>query len=240
MLLAVLAAFVPAKAQVNIPYQEIPYDVHYHWGLVDLMIAHGLVTIQTEGQNFSATLDGNSIPWEGRVFCVSDTLQATMTPTDGLSHETVTYENGWYMKPKASQYRSDGFDPSNPANYKNIQGQGELNASGSTMEAITVTADMLGLFYYFREMDFDNMTPGNSITIPISVPGGYDQSVVVTYNGCGDYNGSPTFDVDFQYTYHGVPSGYTVQARVDTARRIPLLISANLPAGHVEMIQTPV
>ncbi|MDE6262098.1 MAG: hypothetical protein K2M09_02190 [Muribaculaceae bacterium] len=73
---AALLPSLAASAQVSIPYQEIPYDVHYHWGLIDVMIAHGRATIQSDGRNFSATLDGNSIPWEGRVFCVSDTLNA--------------------------------------------------------------------------------------------------------------------------------------------------------------------
>ncbi len=56
------------------------------------------------------------------------------------------------------EYRSDGFNASNPANYKNIKDQGYLNADGQTMEAVTVTADMLGLFYYFYEIDFDSMS----------------------------------------------------------------------------------
>ena len=92
LLVAIFGSFI-MKAQVNIPPQEIHYDVHYHWGLIDVMIAHGNVTMETEGNQFRATLDGNSIPWDGRIFCVSDTLHATMQPASGLSRETVTYEN---------------------------------------------------------------------------------------------------------------------------------------------------
>ncbi|MBD5237746.1 MAG: DUF3108 domain-containing protein [Bacteroidales bacterium] len=243
LLLVALISGMMASAQVNIPPQEIRYDVRYHWGLVDINIAHGVVTMSTNGNQFNATLDGNSIPWEGRVFCISDTLNTIMTPGSGLSHETVTYENGWYMKPKASMYNTNSFDPSNPANYKNIKGQGYLDASDDTMEAVTVTADMLGMFYYFREMNFDTMAPGSSVTIPITVEGGYPQSVVVTYNGRSTYDvgGStyPTYSCTYQYTYHGAMSGYPVQAQVSTSSRIPLLLSAELPIGHIEMIHNP-
>lgn len=243
MLLAVLLSSLFAKAQVNIPYQEIHYDVHYHWGFIDVMIAHGVVTMQTSGNQFSATLDGNSIPWDGRVFCVSDTLRANMAPAAGLSRETVTYENGWYLKPKVTEYRSNGFNPSNPANYKNIKGEGTLNASDDTMEAITVTADMLGMFYYFKEMDFESMAPGSQVTIPIAVEGGDAQKVVVTYNGKSSYSvgGStyPTYSVNFEYSYKGAMSGYPVLAQVGVSSRLPLLLSASLPAGHVEMIHNP-
>lgn len=240
LLLFAWIAALTGFAQVNIPYQELNYDVHYHWGLVDVMIGHGNVTLQCSGSNFNGTLDGNSIPWEGRVFCVSDTLNAYMSPGTPLSHEAVTYENGWYLKPKVTVYRSGGFDPTNPANYKNIKGQGFLNADGDTMEAITVTADMIGMFYYFHEINFDGMTPGQQITIPITVEGGTPQSVVVTYNGQSSYNAVgmtyPTYSVDFEYSYQGAMSGYPVHAEVAKSSRIPVLLSASLPIGNVEMI----
>ena len=231
-----------SKAQVNIPYQEIPYDVNYRWGVVDVNIAHGIVTLRTEGNQFIASLDGNSIPWEGRVFCISDQLRATMEPADGLSREIVTYENGWYRKPLVSQYRSGNYNPDDPANYKNIKGEGSLNADASTMEAVQVTADMLGLFYYFHEINFEAMNPG-TINIPITVEGGYQQSVAVTYHGKSTYNvggvAYPTYSVSFEYTYHGAMSGYPVYAQVSASSRVPLLLSADLPVGHIEMIHNP-
>lgn len=231
-LFAGLAAAFGASAQVSIPYQEIPYDVHYHWGLIDVMIAHGRATIQTDGNEFRATLDGNSIPWEGRVFCVSDTLNTVMTPQPGgLARERVTYQNGWYLKPKVTVFNSGAFRPDDPVNYKNILGQGELDASGATMEAITVTSDMLALFYYFREIDFSGMQPGQQLTIPAE--GGFARGVTLTYNGMTDGN----YAVDFEYTYDGTPSGYTVQCQVEPGSGIPSLMTASLPVGHVSLIR---
>ena len=234
LLLFALVAALTGMAQVQIPYQELPYNVHYHWGIVDVNIGHGKVTLSSQGNQFNATLDGNTIPWEGRIFCVSDTLNATMTPGTPYSRENVEYENGWYLKPKVMEYRSDGFVASNPANYKNIAGQGYLNADAETMEAVTVTADMLGMFYYFHEIDFDSMSAGQQITIPIT--GGYSDSVTVTYNGTSTYGGYPTYSVSFEYSYHGAATGYAVQAQVDRVSRIPVLLSAELAIGHVEMI----
>ncbi|MBD5233626.1 MAG: DUF3108 domain-containing protein [Bacteroidales bacterium] len=232
-----LAAF-GASAQINIPFQQINYKVHYHWGVVDVNIANGTATIQTDGDNFSATLNGNSIPWGGRIFCVSDTLQATMTPNpSGLSSEHVNYQNGWYMKPRKDEYSGAGFTANCGIPYKNIVGEGNLNASDNTMEAITITSDMLAMFYYFREIDFESMNPGQSLTIPIS--GGFANEVTLTYNGRSEDTslGSPVYSVDYEYAYHGAPSGYPVHSEVDVYSRLPLLISAQLPVGHVEMIQ---
>lgn len=240
LLLIALMASLTGFTQVNLPYQEINYDVHYHWGLINVMIAHGQVTLQTDGNQFTGTLDGNSIPWEGRVFCVSDTLNAIMTPSSPVSQETVTYENGWYMKPKVSAFRGNNFNPTDPAGYKSIKGQGSLNASGETMEAITVTADMLGLFYTFHEIDFDSMSLGQQMTIPITVEGGAPQEVVITYNGQSSYDANgityPTYSADFEYSYNGTMSGYPVHTEVAMTSRIPVLLSASLPIGKVEMI----
>lgn len=229
-----LFTFVSVAAQVRIPYQELPYKVHYHWGLIDIAIGHGKVTLSSEGNQFNATLDGNSIPWEGRIFCVSDTLNATMSPDTPYSHEIVNYENGWYLKPKVMEYRREGFDASNPDNYKNIAGQGELSADPQTMEAVTITADMLGMFYYFHEIDFENMSPGQQITIPIT--GGYSGSVTVTYNGKSTYGCFMTYSASFEYEYEGADCGYKVHAEVSRNDRIPVLLSADLAIGHVEMI----
>lgn len=241
LLLAVLLTSLIGNAQINIPWQEINYNIHYHWGFVNVMIAHGKVTLQCEGGNFYGTLDGNSIPWDGRVLCISDTLQATMSPGRPLSRETVTYENGWYLKPKVTVFNSGAFDPRNPANYKNIQGGGTLDADADTMEAVTVTADMIGMFYYFREINFDGMSPGQQITIPIAVAGGSPKSVSVTYNGKSSYDIGgvtyPSYACSFEYSYDGTMSGYPVKAEVSSSDRIPLLLSAELPVGHVEMIR---
>ncbi|MDE6007273.1 MAG: DUF3108 domain-containing protein, partial [Muribaculaceae bacterium] len=123
---------------------------------------------------------------------------------------------------------------SNPANFKNIAGQGELDADSETMEAVTITSDMLGMFYYFHELNFDNMSAGQQVTIPIE--GGYSRSVTVTYNGRSEFGGMPTYSVTFEYSYDGASSGYPVQAQVDQNSRIPVLLSAELAIGHVEMI----
>ena len=61
-MLVVFCCVLLSKAQVTVPYTELNYNVHYHWGLIDVNIAHGVLTMQTEGNRFVATLDGNSIP----------------------------------------------------------------------------------------------------------------------------------------------------------------------------------
>ena len=165
-----------------------------------------------------------------------------MTPgSNGLSTENVLYQSGWYRRPHVSQFRSSTYNPADPQIYKNTQGQGEYDASNDSMEAIAVTTDMIGMFYYAKEFDFSSMKPGQEITLPIK--GDYEKTVKITYTGTGLYktNGStyPTYDLFFQYSYKGKMTGYNVKCQIGATDKIPVFFSASLPVGEVEMLWIP-
>ena len=233
--------FLMTYAGVKIPSTVIPYDVNYHWGIIDVNIAHGTVKYESDGTNFSGTLDGVSIPWEGHVILVSDTLETKMIPGDKYSKEKIEYQSGWYRRPKAKYYRSNDYDPSNPENYRNIAGQGQYDASSNSMEAITITSDMIAMYYYAYEIDFENLEVNQKFTIPID--GIYAQEVTVTYLGKGSYEientNYPTYNMMFEYNYKGKMSGYPVQMRVRQSDRLPIFVSASIPVGKIEMIYNP-
>ena len=239
--LAIAATAVVAKAQVEIPYQEIPYNVNYHWGVIDVNIARGRVTMESNGTSFRGTLDGTSIPWEGKIICVSDTLSADVYSYGGAVRETVRYQSGWYRHVPVSLFRSGSYNPDDPAYFKNIAGQGNYDASHASMEAITVTSDMIGMYFFSHTTDFSVMRPGEQVRIGIE--GGYSNELVITYNGQGTYtvNGDtyPTYDCTFEYSYGGGMSGYPVECKIGANNHIPLFLSASLPVGRVEMLYDP-
>lgn len=241
LLIITLVAPLLCKAQVNIPYQEISYDVNYHWGLIDVMIARGVVTIQSDGQQFYGTLDGTSIPWEGKIICVSDTLNASVDIDASIWQQTVTYQSGWYRHVPVSVFRGGSYNPDDPAYFRNIAGQGNYDASNNSMEAITVTSDMLGMYYYSHLIDFDALTPGDRVVVQIHGP--YSRQLVITYQGQGVYSSNgdnyPTYNCMFEYSYGGSMSGYPVDCKIGATDRIPLFLSASLPVGRVEMLYNP-
>ena len=229
------------KAGKPIPATEVPYNVNYHWGIIDVNIAHGTVKYHCDGTNFYGTLDGVSIPWEGHVILVSDTLKTQFVAGGKYSKEIIEYQSGWYRRPQAKYFRSNTYDAANPANYKNIAGEGQYNASSNSMEAITITSDMIGMYYYANEIDFESLSPNQVITIPIE--GVYAQEVKVTYLGKGSYEIEntqyPTYNIMFEYNYKQHMSGYPVQMRIRQSDRLPIFLSASIPVGKVEMIYNP-
>lgn len=230
-----LVAALSAGAVVTDPGQTLYYDVSYRCGFIKITAGEAAVDFDSDGENFTATLNGQTEPIEGHIFAISDTLQTKMNRSEGMSQETVTYENGWYTRVKTSDVNGSAIDFSNPATYKNIMGGGDLNASSETMEAVSITADMLAMFYYFQEIDFTNMQPGDNIDMAVTLPDNDIQQVRIVYEGTDTYESLPTYKVKFTYSYHGQMSDYPVTAQIHTESRLPLLFSADIKIGHVEL-----
>lgn len=65
------------------------------------------------------------------------------------------------------------------------------------------------------------------------------QHVEITYNCTDTYNGHNVYATVFEYSYHGEMDNYPVKCLIDSHSRIPLLLSANLKIGHVELVLSP-
>lgn len=221
--------------------QVLHYKVDYALGPIHKTAAHACVHLFTDGDNFFATLDGNSINWGGRIYAVRDTLSAVMTRTPafpGVS-ERVVSQIGWYAKPEVSRWMA-GFDFASADSYRNTAGGGTLDASEETMEAVQITTDMLGLFYFFRYIDFGSMSAGQCFELPVTGADGGSQNVSVTYCGPSQYsiegNSYNTFLIEFEYSYDGAPSGYRIRCQLGRGSRVPLEFSADLKIGRLAMI----
>ena len=222
-----------------IPPTAIKYKVNYHWGLINTTAAYGTVRLDATGNSLTASLNGHSIAWGGRQYTVSDTLKVITMPGRGplYARQNVLYRVGRYSKPMVSLLKSHSYNPSDPANYRTISGQGTLSASPKTMEAVGISCDMLGIFYLFRYMDFTALHPGQTLLMSVNMPRTGMQHAMITYLGPDQYRGAPSYKVRFEYTYMGVRSGYPVTCQVERSSRIPLLISASMDIGRMEMIR---
>ncbi len=231
-----VAAGLTANAAVDIPPTSAYYDVLYHWGLINKMAGHANANYQSTNGYFSGEMNGHSIPWGGRIYTVSTSLDCRFQPDgDGTSEEIVNSQEGKYSKP---------FEGSSPydSQYKTIYGAGTLDASPETMEAVEILSDMISIFYYARDIHFDEMSPGQSIEIPVR-RNGEEQTLYITYSGTDDfsYNGytCPAYDITFRYTYDGMPDRYPVRCLIDSRRLIPVQFSAKILIGEVDMMYVP-
>ena len=238
LIIGIISICLPAFGGVVIPRREITYNVNYHWGLIDVMIARGTVSIESDGESFYGTLDGTSIPWEGRIICVSDTLRGSINGSGTNFSENVYFQSGWYRRPPVSYFRSGTYNPENAEYFKNLAGGGVYSASEDTMEAIAVTSDMISIYCLASNIDFSLLRPGDRMVVPIN--GGYSRELVINYQGEGLYSNNgdnyPTYNCTFEFGYGGEMDGYPVECKIGVTDRMPLYLSASLPVGHVEML----
>lgn len=238
-----MSAVLALSAYASETIDSIPYKVEYKWGFIQKTAGHGLVTMKNSGDTITATLSGQSVPWGGRLYTVSDTLVATVSHKDGVAvpQETVIYENGRYSKPLVTVNPDGTYNVQHTTMYKNIDGKGLLNASPQTMEAVTITADMLGMFRYSREIDFSTMQPGQ--TIDVNIDGQMPGHLTIEYIGRSTFmvgeRPIPVYQVKFDYSYQGKMSDYYVNCWIGVEEKFPVAFSADILIGHVEMVWEP-
>ncbi len=239
--LCILTAGADLDAQEN----NYRYKIEYDFMGLKKTAAHARVGIKIDGQKFTGTLNGHSIEWGGRYYTVSDTLVARMYHTNGHLNvrEEVVFKIGWYSKPTAAEAADGMYVFNNPKMYKNTDGMGLLDASEETMEAVSITTDMLAMFYSYRKIDFDRIMPGREYLVSITGMNGARQHLLFRYLGLSKYkiNGVeyPTYQTEFEYYFNGRPSGYTVSCEVERESRLPLVFSGKLKIGKVAMIYEP-
>lgn len=202
---------------------EHHYTVNWKWGIINMNAAQARVNVSCNDGRLTGTLAGHSVPWEGRVYTVTDTLRADVKPDS----QSIGYVNGWYRKPRVNK----SMLPQNPKSYLTIQGQGELDGSAATMEAVAVTANMLSMFYYARCIDFGSLKAGEVIDIPITGEGNAPDSLRIIYNGLDDDG----YSVTFTYDISGAPDSYKVDCLINPVTRLPEMFSSNIRIGHVSM-----
>lgn len=228
LLLATLSSFAVNAISLR-------YAADYRYGFIKITAGFAEIDVDIDDNTLTATLNGHSIPWHGREYTISDTIVANMSQSGGVYNESVQSESGWYSKPRIAQIANGEFDRDNMDNYRTIYGRGYLDASDETMEAVTISADMLAMFYYFNVLNFGDMSARQNVTINIVLPDGDTQQALITYNGTDSFNGNDVYNVTFEYSYHGQMSNYPVDCMVDVNSRLPLMLSAELKIGHIEL-----
>ncbi len=215
-LLLFLTLIAAAASASMAQSRHLLYEVKWKWGLVDMSAGLAHVSVEQAGDAFSASLSGHSVPWEGRIYTVSEELKATAGPTEML----ISYINGTYSKPRAHH-------PAEHPEFRNILGEGSLDASPKTMEAVSVMAHMLGLYYYAGVIDFGAMRQGDVKSIPFRNASGTESVMQIEYLG----DETDCYSIRFKFSF----CPYQVDCLIDKLSRTPAAFKADIAIGHVEM-----
>jgi len=222
----------------DVPDETLHYEVRFKWGFIDANagIAELKTVTDTASHTFRATLTGKSVNLLGHYYAAGDTIRGTLmsdriqsvytehlSQADGMfAIQTITY-------PGAGS-ASEGEIVTRYPDGKVLRERISHYGGG-------VTVDLLGVFYYIRQLDYEQMTPGTGVTVNI-LYGSDAETLKVDYKGkvMADSCGSEVPAYAIGLTFSSPTSAHTSQMDVsisaDTAR-IPLVISGSLKVGQI-------
>lgn len=230
--LSLLCAAASALAW-TVPDETLRYSVRYKWGLIDANA--GVATIQTvndpaEG-TFSATLTGRSVDLLGHYYAAADTITGTIMADDFRP----VYSERLYGESGEFAIETITYDHSGASSEGSVVKRfpdGKVLRSRVSHYGGGLTLDLLAVFYYVRQIPYESMRPGETVTVDIFA-GKIPETLAVTYGG----RDSGAFSVSLEFS--GGASGGGAVDRMemlvsDDDRRVPLRVDGSLKIGRIE------
>lgn len=224
----------------TVPDETLHYSVNFKWGLIDANA--GVATLTTENlpdsNQFRATLTGKSVNLLGHYYAVGDTMVGTMMAdsmqplyTQHLSHESGEFS-----------IETVTYDTSGPSSLGNVVKRlpdGKVIRSRVSHYAGGLTLDLLAVFYYIRQIGYEDMKPGEQVTVNI-FSGKNPETLAVTFDGVEDmvFDGKqlPVYVVSLTFSAENGGKTNTDHMRVSISTdddRVPLVVDGSLKIGHL-------
>ena len=223
----------------TVPDETLHYGVRFHWGLIDANVGIAKVTTSNNpaSNSFTATLSGKSINLFGHYYEATDTITGTILK-DNITHSsdaTLYDESGRFA---IETITKDAYGKSNDGAIVQQLPNGEVVRARASNYANGLTIDLLGVFYYMRQIDYTAMTPGDAVSINIA-GGNSVENLHISFIGSEsipfDGNQHETFHIKLTFSSSGSGKTDNMDVWISTdSTRIPLLINGTLSVGHIE------
>lgn len=217
LLTALLTAITGANAW-TVPDEELHYSVRFKWGLIDAYVGIAKVsTCNSPGTGtFTATLSGKSIDLFGHYYEAQDTIVGSIM-SDAVqlnSTQNISHEHGIF-------------------DIETIQGNtvhSHVSHYGSGL-----TIDLLSVFYYMRQIDYEKYRAGQHFHIDIT-ESDQVEALDISYLGKETLETSgETFHITLTFTSRQSGKSDSMEVWIATgADRTPILIKGSLSVGHME------
>lgn len=239
-LIAFVAALFPLVLSAwPIPNEVLHYSVRFKWGLIDANV--GIARISTYNipgeQRFIATLSGKSVDLLGHYYEASDTVTGSIMSgqfaTD--NNERIYKENGQFSI-ETITYNAQG--PSKEGKVVEHLPDGQVIRSRTSNYGSGLTIDLLSVFYYMRQINYADYSPGQTFRINLS-NGVAIENLNITYAGkesvesCGNPTESFHITLTFSSAVTSKIDNMDVWIANDDART-PLIVNGSLSVGHME------
>ncbi len=229
---------------IPLPDADYHYTIRYKWGLIEKEAATATLSLTSEASRYNARLTVATLPWADHVLRVRDTLLSEMERPSCLPLVYVKdTHQGHTVQHDVLRYTRSGNEVVGRASRFKQEGDNQPQVSDTLIYAHGTTLDMLSVFYWIRELDFDSMAQG--ATIDLSLFSAYSvTSLEATYEGertiAYDGNVFDTYYITFHFTSNGRKSEDPMRIWLSADDlRIPVKLVGVLSLGKVEAFYQP-
>lgn len=219
--------------------EKLKYVISYKWGLIHKDAGEATLSLTNSGDNYNVVLSARTKPWADKIYQVRDTLKCVIRASNlkPISYQKITHEKGEYKRDEIN-YIVSGNTTTGHAKRIRFE-KGKKNITENTFTATGPVYDMLSVFYYLRQLDFDQLNKNKVYTATI-FSGKRKEIIKIRSLGKEKIklkNGTEreAYHIRFNFTREGgKKSSDDMDTWISTdARHIPLYLVGKLPVGEV-------
>ncbi len=240
-----IVTFLPDVKAESFKNETLRYVISYKWGLIHKDAGEATLSLKAGNEKLNATLSAKTKPWADKIFKVRDTLKSEILINGfkPLSYTKISHEGGKYGKDHI-KYRYTGSTILADCSRIRIKND-KTEETKVKLSSNRPAYDMLSIFYYLRNIDYDKLQPGQNIKATI-FSGKRAETITIRNLGVETItlrNGTErsACHIRFNFTTQG---GKKSSADMDTwisndKNKIPLQLEGDLPIGKIKCYYLP-
>lgn len=238
--------FTQKVSASEIKNESLRYVISYKWGIVHKDAGEATLSLRNNGGEYSVMLTAKTKPWADRLYQVRDTLRATIRKSDfkPLQYTKIAHEDGKYNKDHI-RYKYNGNTVTGICDIYKKNKKGVESKTSKTLTGTGPVYDMLSVFYYLREIDYDNLAKGKVLRATI-FSGSQSETITIRCLGkekikLKNKTEREAYHIKFNFTSHGKKkSSEDIDSWISTdSSHIPLYLVGSLPIGQVRVYYLP-
>lgn len=224
------------------PTEKFSYVVTYKWGLIQKDAGDVEITKKPKGEGYELQLIAKTKPWADKIYKVRDTLTSVTSKEKyrPLQYTYIAHEKNRYAKDDIKFTYLGNKVKGSALKYREKK-NGNVYEKTEQLEGEGLVYDMLSVYFFVREIDYDKLKPGESADAMIFSGDKVEQLKVKCVGKemvkLRDKTEHEAWHITFNFTSGGgKKSSDDINCWISTEpSHIPLLIVGNLPIGQVRV-----
>ncbi|MDE7412878.1 MAG: DUF3108 domain-containing protein [Muribaculaceae bacterium] len=246
LIILMLPGIVIKTNAAGIKDENLHYVISYKWGLIHKDAGEAILSLRNKGADYKVSLTAKTKPWADKVYQVRDTLLGTIRKSDlkPLNYTKISHEDGKYGKDMI-QYKYSGSGVTGVCTRYKKNKKGAVTTSSKTLSATGPVYDMLSVFYYLREIDYNNLSKGSVFKATV-FSGSKSETITIKCLGkekikLKNKTEREAYHIKFNFTTAGKKkSSDDIDTWISTdPSHIPLYLVGSLPVGQVRAYYIP-